>query len=306
MRARIGTMAQEKAKRNQSRAARLSLYSVSANVLLAGVKGVAGVLGNSYALIADAMESTLDVFSSLVVWGGLRLAAAPPDDEHPYGHGKAESLAAVVVSLALLVAAVGIALESVGEIRKPGEAPAAWTLIVLLCVVLFKEGMFRVLHHGGRKVGSTALQTDAWHHRSDAITSVAAFIGISVALIGGEGYEAADDWAALLACAIIGFNGGRLLKGAIGELMDAAPDPEVEDRVRRTALGTEGVRALDVCLVRKMGLVYFVDLHVMVDGAISVTEGHRIAHRVKDSIRKATPSVQDVLIHVEPAEPFLG
>lgn len=293
----------DSAKKIQSRkAAQLSLFSVVSNVVLAGVKGVAGVLGNSYALIADAIESTMDVFSSLVVWGGLRIAAVPADDEHPYGHGKAESLAAVVIALSLVIAAIGIAVESIGEILEPGKPPAKFTLAVLLGVVFFKEGMFRFLHRGGREVGSTALQTDAWHHRSDAITSAAAFVGISFAIMGGEGYEAADDWAALLACGIIAFNGIRLLRGAIWELMDAAPDPAIEERVRSAALATDDVEDLDVCLVRKMGLVYFVDLHVCVDGGISVREGHRIAHRVKDAIRKQVPVVEDVLIHIEPAE----
>ncbi len=294
-------MPRSKTSTNQQKAAHLSLFSVTSNVLLAGIKGVAGVLGNSYALIADAVESTMDVFSSLVVWGGLRIAAAPPDEEHPYGHGRAESLAAVVVAMSLVLAAIGIAVKSVGEIADPGLAPAPFTLVVLLGVVFFKEGMFRFLHRGGRDVGSTAIQTDAWHHRSDAITSAAAFVGISVALVGGEGYEAADDWAALFACGIIAFNGIRLLRGAIWELMDAAPDPEIEDRVRLAAMGTANVEDLDVCLVRKMGLVYFVDLHVCVDGDMSVREGHQIAHRVKDAIRKQVPVVQDVLIHIEPA-----
>ncbi|NUM53650.1 MAG: cation transporter [Candidatus Hydrogenedentes bacterium] len=285
---------------------RFVLAGVVVNAALSATKGIAGVLGNSYALIADAIESGLDVFQSLIVMGGLVIAAAPPDRNHPYGHGKAEPLAAIVVSMGLLAGAVLIAVESVREILSPHHAPEPFTLAVLVLVVLAKETMFRVMSRVGRSTKSTAIRADAWHHRSDALTSLAAFIGISVALAGGRGWESADDWAALFACLIIGYNGVRLLLPAINEVMDVAPDSAIEEQVRNVALGVEGVTGLDICAVRKMGFDYFVDLHVMVNGDMKVRDGHEAAHRVKDAIRAANPHIRDVLIHIEPHDAVHG
>lgn len=286
--------------------ARFVLAGVVVNATLAAVKGIAGVLGNSYALIADAMESGLDVFQSLIVWGGLLIAATPPDENHPYGHGKAEPLSAVGVSIGLLAGAVLIAYESVREILVPHHAPEWYTLLVLIVVVATKETLFRVMSRVGQSTKSTAVRSDAWHHRSDAITSAAAFIGISVALIGGKGWEEADDYAALFACVIIAYNGIRLARPAINEIMDVAPDPVIEEEVRRIAKGVDGVTDLDACGVRKMGFDFFVDLHVIVDGDMTVRDGHSVAHHVKDAIRAANPHVRDVLVHVEPHDAIHG
>jgi cation diffusion facilitator family transporter len=277
------------------------LVGVFANAILAVVKGLAGFFGNSYALIADAIESTFDIFTSILVWFGLRYATRPPDEDHPYGHGKAEPLVACVVSMALVAAAILIAIESVREILTPHHAPAPFTLVVLVVVVVAKEWLFRSVARAGEQAGSTAVKTDAWHHRSDAITSAAAFVGISIALIGGPGYEGADDFAALLAAGIIAFNAVHLLRPALAELLDAAPPKELADDVRRAAAGVSGVLGLDKCVVRKVGFDLYVDLHVRVHGNLTVHDGHRIAHDVKDAIRAANPRVRDVTIHVEPA-----
>ena len=254
-----------------------------ANALLAAVKIVGGVLGNTYALIADGVESLLDIFGSLVVWFGLRVAAEPPDDEHPYGHGKAETLAAVVVALTVLGAAVGLAVQSIREILTPHKMPAQWTLYVLAGVVVV-----------------TAVKADAWHHRSDAITSALAFFGILAAIWFHA--PSADDWAALAASCIIAANGLTLLRPAIYEAMDTAPSKDLEEEVRQLAARVEGVRALDQCRVRKMGLEFYVDLHVGVDPTLTVREGHRIAHAVRKAIRDAKPRVADVLVHIEPED----
>jgi cation diffusion facilitator family transporter len=277
------------------------LIGVFANAVLAVVKGLAGFFGNSYALIADAIESTFDIFTSILVWLGLRYASRPPDEDHPYGHGKAEPLVACVVSMALMAAAILIAVESVREILTPHHAPAPFTLIVLVVVVVAKELLFRSVARTGEEMGSTAVKTDAWHHRSDAITSGAAFIGISIALVGGPGYEAADDFAALLAAGIIAFNAVHLLRPALAELLDAAPPKEHADNVRRAAARVGGVLGLDKCVVRKVGFDLYVDLHVRVHGRLTVHDGHRIAHDVKDAIRADDPRIRDVTIHVEPA-----
>jgi cation diffusion facilitator family transporter len=277
------------------------LIGVFVNGALAIIKGIAGFLGNSYALIADAIESAFDIFTSILVWLGLRYASRPPDETHPYGHGKAEPLVAGFVSMVLLAAAVLIGVESVREILTPHHAPAPFTLIVLVVVVVAKELLFRFVIKTGHEIDSTAVKTDAWHHRSDAITSAAAFVGISIALIGGPGYESADDFAALVAAAIIAFNAIRLLRPAVAELLDAAPPKEIEEQVRRAALTVEGVLGLDKCIVRKVGLDLYVDLHVMVDGELTVRQGHEIAHDVKDAVRQDNARVRDVIVHVEPA-----
>ena len=279
-----------------------TMAGVMVNASLAAVKGVAGVLGGSYALIADAMESALDIVSSLIVWGGLRIAATPPDKNHPYGHGKAEPLAAIVVAICLHGAALALAIQAIHEIREPQQIPETYTLYVLAAVILVKEGLFRFVVRVGEDVQSAAVKGDAWHHRSDAITSAAAFIGISVAIWGGEGYEAADAWAALFACGVIFYSGVRVIRPALAEVMDTAPPPGVEQAVRDAALGVQGVAGLDACTVRKSGFEYYVDLHVEVDGGITVREGHAIAHAVKDAIQQQLPSVRDALIHIEPAD----
>ncbi len=277
------------------------LASLAVNILLAAVKIIAGVLGSSYALIADGIESTMDIFASMVVLGGIKIGSLPPDKNHPYGHGKAETLAAMAVSLGLLAAAIIIAVESIKEIHTPHHAPAAFTLIVLVGVVLIKELMFRRLSSVGHSLNSLSIQTDAWHHRSDALTSLAAFIGISIALIFGKGYESADDWAALAASGIIAFNGIYLLTHAVRELMDHAVNPETETSIRTVAGQIEGVVAIEKCRVRKSGLQLFVDIHVEVPANMTVAKAHGIAHQVKDALIATSLGIADVLVHIEPA-----
>jgi cation diffusion facilitator family transporter len=278
----------------------LATIGIAVNATLAGVKIAAGIVGNTYALIADGFESTLDIFSSIIIWYGLKLAAQPPDAEHPYGHGKAEPVAAIVVSLVLIAAAFGLAIQSVREILTPHHTPAPFTLVVLLVVVVVKEIMFRRIHAAGTTIESRAVKSDAWHHRSDAVTSAAAFIGISIALVGGPGWESADDWAALFACGWIGWNGWKLLKPALYEAMDTAPPGDLVESVRSVAAAVPGVSALDQCLIRKSGLEFFVDLHVGVDAGLTVREGHRIAHQVRNAVRASNPAIADVLVHIEP------
>ncbi len=286
---------------NLETGARVALLGLAINFVLAIAKISAGIIGNAYVLIADGIESALDIGGSVVIWGGLKLAARPPDETHPYGHGKAEPIAAVIVSGGVLAAAVGLAIQSTREILTPHHAPARFTLIVLIIVVVVKEFLYRFVIRLGRHVASTAVQTDAWHHRSDALTSIAAFVGISIALAGGEGWESADDWAALFACALIAFNGCRLLWPALHEIMDTAPRGDMGSAIKEAAQSVAGVCEVEKCLVRKMGLHFYVDLHVMVDGAISVHQGHAIAHEVKDAIQSIDVRIADVLVHVEPA-----
>jgi len=287
--------------RNLQTGARVALLGMVINVVLASVKIVAGVVGHAYVLIADGIESALDVGGSIVIWGGLTVAARPPDSTHPYGHGKAEPLAALLVALCVLAAAIGLAVESVREILTPHHGPAPFTLAVLVVVIVIKEILFRYVNRIGQHLESTAVQTDAWHHRSDALTSAAAFIGISIALIGGESWQSADDWAALFACAVIAANGVRLALPAFLEIMDTAPSSKIVKAICSVASSVPGVVDVEKCHARKMGLEYYVDLHVGVDGNISVHEGHEIAHRVKSAIQQSDSRVADVLVHIEPA-----
>lgn len=286
---------------NLQTGARVALLGLVINLIVATAKISAGILGNAYVLIADGIESALDIAGSAIIWGGLKVAARPPDATHPYGHGKAEPLAAIIVAFGVLAAALGIAIQSVRELFLPHHGPAPFTLIVLIVVVVVKECLYRYVVRFGRGVESTALQTDAWHHRTDALTSIAAFIGISISLVGGEKWQGADDWAALFACALIGANGYRLLAPALQEIMDTAPRGEIVDLVRAAAASVPGVVEIDKALVRKMGVSFYVDLHVKVDGNISVREGHHIAHEVKRTIQQSDPRIVDALIHIEPA-----
>jgi len=272
------------------------------NAALAIIKLVAGVVGHAYALVADAVESTADIFASLIVWGGLRIASRDPDESYPFGYGKAESLAAAVVSIMLIGAAIGIAIEAVREILTPHHAPAAWTLGVLVAVLVIKFVLFRRISSVAVEVGSTAVQADAWHHLSDAITSAAAFVGISVALIGGPGWEPADDWAALLASLVIAYNGIAMLRNPLHDLMDRMPGQEILEAGRRAAEGVSGVRATEKLIVRKAGMVYHVDIHVQADPKLPLDEAHVLSGRVKGAIRAAVPRVQGVLVHMEPYE----
>ncbi len=270
------------------------------SILLIFVKGIAGYLGHSYALVADATESGADILSSGLLWLAYRIALKKPDKEHPYGHGKEEPLAAIVVALFLIGAAVWIGYHSITFIDTPHKLPESFTLWILIVVIVIKESMFRYVLSIGKKINSQAVKADAYHHRSDAITSIAAFIGISIALIGGKGYEGADDWAALVASGLIMYNAIGIIRPALAEIMDAAPSTEMVNQVREIASNVPQVKFTEKCFVRKMGFDYYVDIHIGVDGNLTVAEGHRIAHLVKDTLLKSKLRVTDVLVHVEP------
>jgi cation diffusion facilitator family transporter len=281
---------------------RTALIGLFVNAALAVVKIAAGIVGHSQALIADGIESIADLFSSLVVLSGLRIASRSADEHYPFGYGKAEALAAVVVGLLLLLAAAAIAVESIHQIRTPHFTPRPFTLLVLVGVVLVKELWFRRVRRLGQDVGSTVVSADAWHHRSDAITSAAAFVGITIALIGGAGWESADDWAALLASTVIVFNAVGVVRPAVGDLMDRAPGEPMLARVASAANAVPGVRAIEKLKVRKAGMGYYVDLHVQADPHLALREAHVLSGMVKSAIRSAVPEVYGALIHMEPYE----
>lgn len=285
---------------NVKKAIKTTYLSIVGNAGLAIVKAATGYFGNSYALIADAIESTSDIFSSILVLFGLKYASRPADKNHPYGHGKAEPLITFMVVGFLVASAVVIAYHSIINIQTPHKLPSAYTLIVLAVIIAIKEFFYRHVKRSGEQTGSASLKADAWHHRSDAITSLAAFIGISIALILGDGYEAADDWAALLSSVIILYNSFLIFRPALGEIMDEQLYDALIISIRQYAKEVDGVIDTEKCLIRKTGMKYHVDLHIIVDASITVRQGHIIAHNLKDHLLNQLNQLADVLIHVEP------
>ncbi|ESU27196.1 cation efflux system protein [Flavobacterium limnosediminis JC2902] len=281
-------------------AIKATYFSIISNTLLALIKGISGYFGNSYAMIADAIESTADIFASLLVLFGIKYSNKPADENHPYGHGRAEPLITFIVVGFLITSATIIAYESIHNINTPHNLPKPFTLFVLGAIILWKEYSFQTVLKKSKETNSSSLKADAWHHRSDAITSVAAFIGISIALYFGKGYEAADDWAALLASGFILYNCYKIFRPALGEIMDEHLYHELEDQIKKVAATVPNVLAIEKCFIRKAGMKYHVDLHLMVDGNKTVKEGHDIAHLLKDTLRAELNELGHVLIHVEP------
>ena len=283
-------------------AIRATYFSIVGNTLLALLKGLAGIFGNSYALIADAIESTTDIFSSLLVLLGLKYAKRPADENHPYGHGKIEPLITFVVVAFLVISATIIAYESILNIQTPHKTPKVWTLYVLGCIIIWKEVSYRFVIRKSRLTNSSSLKADAWHHRSDSITSLMAFIGISIAIYLGKGYEAADDWAALLASGFILYNSYLIFRPALAEVMDEHLYDELITEIRVKSMLVAGILGTEKCFVRKAGMKYHVDLHAIVDATITVKQGHDLAHQLKDHLQTEIPSLGHVLIHIEPQE----
>ncbi|WGH75891.1 cation diffusion facilitator family transporter [Tenacibaculum tangerinum] len=283
-------------------AIKTTYFSILSNAGLAIIKGLAGVFGNSYALIADAIESTTDIFSSILVLLGLKYAKRPADKNHPYGHGRIEPLITFIVVAFLVISATIIAYESIQNIQTPHENPKPWTLFVLGAIIVWKEISFQVVIKKSKETNSSSLRADAWHHRSDAITSVMAFIGISIALIFKEGYEAADDWAALAAAFFILYNSYLIFRPALAEIMDEHVYDDLIEEIREKSMEVSGVLGTEKCFVRKAGMRYHVDLHAIVNGTITVREGHEIAHKLKDYLREKLPDLGHILIHIEPEE----
>ena len=282
----------------------LGVLALVVNVALMVVKIVVGLVGNSYALVADGIESASDIFTSLITWSGFHLSLKPADHNHPFGHGKIESLAGIFSGLSLLAAAAFIAFNSIREIVTPHHAPEWFTLPVLIVVVVIKEVLSRKVLTAGESVGSHAIKGDGWHHRSDAITSAAAAVGIAVALIGGKGFEVADDYAALLACIIIVINGVSIIRVAIHDILDGQVDNEIAELVRGLAEKVPGVENIEKVRIRKSGICLFAEMHLRVKATMTVFEGHSISHQVKDVIIAHDSRFRDVLIHLEPAEPL--
>jgi cation diffusion facilitator family transporter len=280
--------------------ARLIVRGMALNAVLGVTKIAGGILGHAYALVADGAESLSDIAISVLIWAGFRWAAMPPDDDHPYGHGKAEAVSGLMTAVVVLAAGAGIGWHAVNEIREPQRLPQWWTLLILAGVVATKVVFSRRLEQAGLDTDSTALGAEAWHHLSDAMTSAAAFVGILIAVVGGPAYASADGWAALVASVVIAYNGFKIFHRSLNEVMDIAVPAKMVDEVRAMAAGVEGVASLDKCRVRKSGLSYLVDIQIRVAGDMNVRRGHEIAHAVKDTLLESKLRVSDVTVHVEP------
>lgn len=287
---------------NEQKAIHTIYFSIAGSAALAIIKWLAGFFGNSYALIADAIESTTDVFSSCLVWFGIKYSSKPPDKNHPYGHGRAEPLFAFIVVGFLIISATIIAYESIKNIQTPHSLPKSWTLIFLAGIIIWKEISYQIVIRKSKETKSSSLKADAWHHRSDAITSIAAFIGISIAIIGGKGYELADDWAALFASIFILYNSYLIFRPALGEIMDEHLYDNLESDIRAISKKVDGIVDTEKCLIRKTGMKYHVDLHAIVDANITVKEGHALAHKLKARLQEEIPELSHILIHIEPNE----
>lgn len=285
---------------NEQTAIKATYFSIVGNSCLAIIKFLAGFFGNSYALIADAIESTTDIFASFLVLFGIKYSNKPADNNHPYGHGRAEPLITFLVVGFLITSATIIAYESIINIQIAHDLPKSWTLYVLGAIIVWKEYSFRLVMKRSIESNSSSLKADAWHHRSDAITSIAAFIGIATALILGKGYESADDWAALFASGFIIYNSYLIFRPALGEIMDEHLYDDIVDEIRKVALTVTGIIATEKCFIRKAGMKYHVDLHAIVNGKISVKDGHDLSHKLKDTLRYEIPELGHVLIHIEP------
>ena len=281
-------------------AVRAAYFSIIGNTCLAFIKGLAGFFGNSYALIADAIESFTDIFSSLLVLFGIKYSKRPADENHPYGHGKIEPLITFIVVAFLVISATIIAYESIQNIQTPHKIPKPWTLLILGAIILWKEISYQIVIKKSKETNSSSLKADAWHHRSDAITSIMAFIGISIALIFGKGYETADDWAALFASAFILYNSYLLFRPALGEIMDENLYDELIKEIREKSIKVNGILGTEKCFIRKAGMNYHVELHAIVSGKISVEEGHNLAHKLKDYLKSELPDLGHILVHIEP------
>jgi cation diffusion facilitator family transporter len=270
------------------------------NLVLGLVKLMGGIVGDCFALIADAVNSLGDVVTNVVLLVALRLAQQPPDAEHPYGHSRAEGIAASNIAVVVVVSACFVGWEAIQRLYLKHELPATWTLWIAGINVIIKEGLYHYKIRVGKRTGSLAIIANAWDHRSDALCALAVLVGLSVVLFGGSNYLWADEVASLIVVCIILWSGFKLIRCSTSELMDVQANPEFVEGIRDEATAVDAVKAIETLWVRKSGLEYFADIHIQVDPDISVAEGHRIGHKVKDRLLAKFNNLRDVLVHLEP------
>jgi cation diffusion facilitator family transporter len=278
-----------------------ALLGLVVNLGLGAVKLVGGVASGSFALISDALNSLGDVVTSLIVVFALRVAQRPPDAEHPYGHSRAEAIAASNVALLIILSALFIGWEAIHRLTLAHEIPPIWTLWIAGANILIKESLYRYKIRVAERTGSQAIMANAWDHRSDALCSLAVLVGLAAVRWGGPDFLWADEAAALVVVAAIIWSGIVLFRQSSSELMDVQASDELVKQIRQTASEVPGVAGVETLWVRKSGLEYFADIHIEVDSQLTVAEGHRIGHRVKDRLLEVFPVLRDVLVHLEPS-----
>ena len=279
---------------------RAALLGLGVNLGLGVVKLVAGLLGNSFALLSDAVNSLGDAFTSAIVLFALRVAQRPADPEHPYGHTRAEAVAAANVALVLILSALLVGWAAIQRLAIPHELPPPWTLWIAGANVALKEGLYQYKVRVSRRTGSAAILANAWDHRSDALSARAVLVGLALVRWGGPRFIAADEVAALVVVAAIIWSGAVLFRTSVHELLDVQADEALVAAVRRSAAGVPGVRGVEKLWIRKSGLEYLADIHIEVDPQLTVAAGHAIGHAVKDRLLDEFTTLRDVLVHLEP------
>jgi cation diffusion facilitator family transporter len=272
------------------------------NFFLAGLKIITGVVGRSFALISDGVHSLSDITSSVAVLVGLTIASKPKDKAHPYGHGKAESVASITIAALLIIVAFMLIVKVIYSFleNEPIIEPAFITLWIALASVILKEILYRYKAKLGKNVKSTSLIADAWHHRSDALSSGVVLVGIAGSIFGGPGWQYLDKIAGFIVAGIIVWVGIKIYARASSELMDESVDKEVVKVVKEKAQRVKGVKRVETLLVRKSGLDFLVDIHIEVDPKLDVTTSHNIAESVECKILEEIPEVKSVIAHIEP------
>jgi cation diffusion facilitator family transporter len=280
---------------------RVAIAGMVASGALAVIKILAGLLGHSTAVVADGFESAGDVIASGFVLLGLTLASKPADENHPYGHGRAETLTGLVIGLVLVAAGTLIsyrALQGIDQIHPP---PAAWVIWPLIVSAVVKGGLATLKFRYGKKLDSAALIADAWNDWTDIVSATTALLAVGLTLVDPQRFHAADHFGAFAVGLIVIFTGLRVSRDTAYQLMDTMPDESRINTIRSVAQSVPGVRGVEKCFARKTGLKYHVDLHLEVDPNITVRESHDIATQVRIHIKESLPWVADVLVHVEPA-----
>lgn len=281
-------------------AMKVSIISIIANVVLAAFKLVAGVFAHSGAMISDAIHSASDVFSTFVVMIGIKIASKEPDEEHPYGHERMECVAAIILATILCITGLGIGKNALSNITgNSGEmaVPGMLALIAAIVSIIVKEAMFWYTRHYAKMIDSGALMADAWHHRSDALSSIGAFIGIIFARMG---YVMMDSIACLVICVFIVKAAYDIFKDAIDKMVDKSCSLEVEAEIRTIVMSVDGVKGIDSLSTRLFGNKMYVDIEIRADGEKTLNETHEIAEAVHDSIEAQFEKVKHIMVHVNP------
>ncbi len=282
-----------------TRAARIGLLC---NLILGGIKLAGGIIGNSVALMADAFNSMGDVSISIVVLFSLWVAQKPADKEHPYGHTRAEAIAASNISLFIVLGALWVGWQAIQSLFLLHENPPVWTLGIAGGNVVAKEILYRYKHAVGQRTGSGALIANAWDHRADALCSLAVLAGLSMVRFGGPSLIWADEAAALIVVAIIAWSAVHLYCKGVHDLLDPQAEDAILVEVTQTASSVASVQAVEKLRLRKSGLEFFAEIHIQVDPDLTVSSGHQIGHHVKDALLSRHPYIRDVLVHLEPVD----